>query len=195
MKSPAPLPQERPLQVSVTFRHMDASDALRSYAAEKVERLASKYLKNAVEAHVILASNRHRQHNVAEVNIHASNFDISAHAENPDLYAGIDFAMDKVEAQLRKHKDRLNDRKGRASLHEIATMIPVDVVSSHDEHGSTKVIETETLQARPLSVDDAVMQLELTHSEFLVFRNAATSSISVVYKRRDGHYGLIVPTA
>lgn len=195
MKSPAPSSQERPLQVSVTFRHMDASDALRSYAAEKVERLASKYLKNAVEAHVILASNRHRQHNVAEVNIHASNFDISAHAENPDLYAGIDFAMDKVEAQLRKHKDRLNDRKGRASLAEIATMIPVEVVSSHDEHGATKVIETETLQAKPLSVDDAVMQLELTHSEFLVFRNAATSSISVVYKRRDGHYGLIVPSA
>jgi putative sigma-54 modulation protein len=174
---------------------MDVSDALRGYAAEKVERIVSKYLKNAVEAHVILASNRHRQHNTAEIHIRASQFDIAAHAENSDLYAGIDFAVDKVEAQLRKHKDRINDRKGRASLHEIATMIPVDVVSSHDDSGSTKVIETETLQARPLTVDDAVMQLELSHSEFLVFRNSATSAISVVYRRRDGHYGLIVPTA
>jgi len=175
---------------------MDASDALRDYAVEKVGRIVAKYLKNAVEAHVILASNRHRQHNLAEINIHASQFDISAHAENTDLYAGIDFAVDKVEAQLRKHKDRINDRKGRASLPEIAaTMIPVDVVSEHDDQGATRVIETETMQARPLSVDDAVMQLDLTHSEFLVFRNSANNSISVVYKRRDGHYGLIVPTA
>ena len=184
------------MQVTVTFRHMDASDALRAYSAEKVERVVSKYLKNALEAHVILdQKNRNRQNHLAEINIHASNFDISAHAENSDLYAAIDFAMDKVEAQVRKHKDRINDRKGRASLHEIATMIPVDVVSADDEHGATKVVETETLQARPLSVDDAVMQLELSHSEFLVFRNSETSAISVVYRRRDGHYGLIVPTA
>jgi len=195
MNTIAPLPQENPLQVSVTFRHMEASDALRAYAVEKVERIIAKYLKNAVEAHVILASNRHRQHNMAEINIHASQFDISAHAEEPDLYAGIDFAVEKVEAQLRKHKDRINDRKGRASLHEIATMIPVDVVSQHDEQGAMRVIETETLQAKPLSVDDAVLQLDLSHSEFLVFRNCATSAISVVYRRRDGHYGLIVPTA
>jgi putative sigma-54 modulation protein len=195
MNTIAPLPQENPLQVSVTFRHMEASDALRAYAVDKVERIIAKYLKNAVEAHVILASNRHRQHNMAEINIHASQFDISAHAEEPDLYAGIDFAVEKVEAQLRKHKDRINDRKGRASLHEIATMIPVDVVSKHDEQGAMRVIETETLQAKPLSVDDAVLQLDLSHSEFLVFRNSATSAISVVYRRRDGHYGLIVPTA
>lgn len=183
------------MQVSVTFRHMDASDALRAYAVEKVDRIVTKYLKNAVEAHVILAANRHRQHNVAEINIHASQFDISAHAENPDLYAGVDLAVDKVEAQLRKHKDRINDRKGRASLHEIATMIPVDVMAPHDDDGAHRVVETETLKARPLSVDDAVLQLELTHSEFLVFKNSANSTISVVYRRRDGHYGLIVPTA
>jgi putative sigma-54 modulation protein len=188
--------EENALKVSVTFRHMDASDALRDYAVEKVERIVTKYLKHALEAHVILDSMRHRQINMAEINIHATGFDISAHSENPDLYAAIDFATDKVEAQLRKHKDRINDRRGRASLPEIAsTMIPVDVVTPHDDQGSTRVIETEMMQAKPLSVDDAVMQLELTHSEFLVFRNAANSSISVVYRRRDGHYGLIVPTA
>lgn len=183
------------MQVSVTFRHMDASDPLRDYAVEKVERVVAKYLKSAVEAHVILSSNRHRQHNLAEINIHASQFDISAHAENPDLYAGIDLAVSKVESQLRRHKDRLNNRKGRASLPELATMIPVDVVSAHDDQGATRVVETETMPAKPLSVDDAVMQLELTHSEFLVFRNEANGTISVVYKRRDGHYGLIVPAA
>lgn len=185
------------MQVHVTFRHMDASDALRDYAVEKVGRIVGKYLPTAIEPHVILdSSNRSRQHNLAEINIHAYRFDISARAENADLYAAVDSAIDKVEAQLRKHKDRITDRKGRASLSEIAaTMIPVDVVSGHDEAGNTRIVETETLKAKPLTVDDAVMQLELTHSEFLVFRNSANSAISVVYKRRDGHYGLIVPTA
>lgn len=190
-----PFDQEQSVQVSVTFRHMDASDPLRAHAIDKVERIVAKYLKNAVEAHVILAANRHRQHNMAEINIHAANFDISAHAENADLYAGIDMAVVKVEAQLRKHKDRINDRKGRASLGEIATTISVDVLSAQDEQGTSRIVETESIQAKPLSVDDAVLQLELTHSEFLVFRNSASDAISVVYRRRDGQYGLIVPTA
>jgi len=136
-KSTALASQENALQVSVTFRHMDASDALRDYAIEKVGRIAAKYLKNAVEAHVILVSHRHRQQNTAEINIHAAGFDISAHADNSDLYAAIDFATDKVEAQLRKHKDRINDRKGRTGLGVTATRIPVDVVSPANDQGAT----------------------------------------------------------
>jgi putative sigma-54 modulation protein len=181
------------VQVSVTFRHMDASEPLRDYAVEKVERVVAKYLKNAVETHVILDANRHRQHNTAEINIHAANFDISAHAENSDLYAGVDLALSKVEAQLRKHKDRINDRKGRAGLGAIATQIPVEVLTAQGDAGTSAVVETETIEAKPMSVDDAVLQLELRHAEFLVFRNTETDSISVLYRRRDAHYGLIVP--
>lgn len=183
------------MHVTVTFRHMEASEALRAYATEKVERIVGKYLKNAVEAHVILDSARHRQQNLAEINLHAYRFDISAHAESPDLYAAIDFAIARVEAQLRKHKDRINDRKGRPSLHEIAMTIPVDVISQGEEQQPSRVVQTESMQARPLSVDDAILQLDLSHSEFLVFRNSDTGAVSVVYRRRDGHYGLIVPTA
>ncbi len=172
---------------------MDASDPLRSYASEKVEKVAGKYLKNAVEAHVILSARKNRHKHGAEINIHASHFDISAHADLDDLYAAIDTAVDKVEAQLRKHKDRINDRKGRTGAPEAATMVPVDVLTSHEDEGGPRVIETGALPAKPLSVEDAVLQLDLHHSEFLVFRNASTNSISVVYRRRDGNYGLIVP--
>jgi len=171
---------------------MDASDPLRSYASEKVEKVAGKYLKNAVEAHVILSARRNRFKHGAEVNIHASHFVISAHADLDDMYAAIDNAVDKVEAQLRKHKDRINDRK-RIMTPESPTMVPVDVLTSHDDEGGPRVIETAALPAKPLSVEDAVLQLDLHHSEFLVFRNASTNSISVVYRRRDGNYGLIVP--
>lgn len=172
---------------------MDASDSLRSYASEKVEKVADKYLKNAVEAHVILSAHKNRHIHGAEINIHASRFVISAHADLDDMYAAIDTAVDKVEAQLRKHKDRINASKRGTGSPEAATMIPVDVLSSHDEEGGPRVIETASLPAKPLSVEDAVLQLDLHHSEFLVFRNASTNAISVVYRRRDGNYGLIVP--
>lgn len=180
------------MQVSVTFRHMDPSEPLRAYAVEKVERIITKYLKNALEAHVILSSTRHRAHNVAEIHIHASQFDIAAHAENADLYAGIDLAIDKVEAQVRRHKDRINDRKGRAAG---STKISVEVLEPQEDRASAKVVETSSIEARPLSVDDAVLQLELSHAEFLVFRNAANDTISVLYRRRDGQFGLLIPNA
>lgn len=183
------------MQVSVTFRHMDTSDALRDYSVEKVQRIIAKYLKNAVEAHVVLDANRNRAHTSAEINIHASHFDIAAHADNTDIYAAVDATLDKVEAQLRRHKDRINDRRGRPSASDVATLISVDVVSQHDDEGATNIVETETLHAKELTVNEAVMQLELRHAEVLVFRNCDTNAISVLYRRRDGHYGLIVPTA
>jgi len=181
------------LQVSVTFRHVDPSDALRDYAAEKVERVAQKYLRNALQAHVILSVVKRRHQ--AEINLHAAHFDISAHEATEDLYAAIDLAVDKVEAQLRKHKARLNHHKGRQPAAGEPTFVPVDVIDAEDfeETRTPTVVETDNIPAKPLSVEDAILQLELNHAEFLVFRNSTTDSISVVYKRRDGNYGLITP--
>lgn len=183
------------LQVAVTFRHVDPSDALRDYATDKVSRIAGKYLKRAQEAHVILSVNKHRHS--AEINIHASHFDISAHESTADLYSAIDMCLSKLETQLRKHNDRLNHHKGAAPPSGNNVALPVDVFAAEqlDESGTPTVIETDSMPTKPLSVEDAIFQLELTHYEFLVFRNSVTDAINVVYKRRDGNYGLIVPNS
>ncbi len=99
------------MQISVTFRHVDPSDALRDYASGKLERVVSKYLPSAIEAHVILSVVK-REHQ-AEINVHATRFNVSAHERTGDLYSAIDLAVDKVEAQLRKHKERIHAHKGR----------------------------------------------------------------------------------
>jgi len=178
------------LHVSVTFRHVDSSEPLRDYAIDKVARTCGKYLRNPIEAHVVLSviKQRHR----AEIVIHAKHFDLAAHEDTSDLYEAIDLAVARVEAQLRKHKDRINDHKGRAG--EIRT-IPVDIIEfeQSEAEGVRRVIETDNIPAKPLSIDDAILQLELNHTEFLVFWNSGTESISVIYKRRDGNYGLITP--
>ncbi len=184
------------MQVSVTFRHIETSDALRDYATDKVLRIAEKYLPKAVGAHVVLSVTK--QSHLAEINIHAPHFDISGHEVTGDLYSAIDLAMDKIEKQLRKHKDRINHHKGRKPLGGDATIIPVDIIGSEsfDTEGAPTIVETDNIPAKPLSVEDAILQLELSHAEFLVFKNASKNeSISVVYKRRDGRYGLITPNA
>jgi len=184
------------LQVSVTFRHVDPTEALKEYATEKVSRAAKKYLRDPLEAHVILSVVKRRHQ--AEINIHASHFEISAHESTEDLYSAIDLALAKVERQLRRHKDRINHHKGRQPTAGEALSLPVEVFET-DEYeqeepvAAPRVIESDRIPAKPLSVDDAILQLELSHAEFLVFLNSATESVSVIYKRRDGNYGLITP--
>jgi putative sigma-54 modulation protein len=181
------------LQVSVTFRHVEPTDPLKEYATEKVQRTCAKYLRSPQEAHVILSVVKQRHQ--AEINVHAKHFDISAHESTQDLYSAIDLAVGKLEAQLRKHKDRINDRKGRTPASGNATSLPVEVFGAdeHEAGRAPRVIEKDNIPVKPLSVEDAILQLDLSHAEFLVFRNSATESISVLYKRRDGNYGLITP--
>ena len=182
------------MQTSVTFRHVDPSEAIRVHAEEKIEKVVGKYLQRAQEAHATLSVTKRRH--MADIHIHGPHFDVSAHAVTEDLYSAIDGAIAKIEKQLRRHKDRINHHKGAQHAGGDLTMIPVDVIESMDEdlEGEPKVIETESIPAKPMSVEDAILQLDLAHAEFLVFRNQATDAISVVYRRRDGNYGLIVPT-
>jgi putative sigma-54 modulation protein len=181
------------LQVSVTFRHIEPTDPLKDYATEKVERVCSKYLRFPIEAHVILSVVKQRH--MAEINVHAKHFDISAHEITGDLYSAIDLALDKCEAQLRKHKDRINHHKGRQPASGEPKKVAVEVFDVEDRGagGEPRIIETDNIPAKPLSIDDAILQLDLSHAEFLVFWNSGTESISVIYKRRDGNYGLITP--
>jgi putative sigma-54 modulation protein len=181
------------LEVSVTFRHVESTPALKEYAIEKVARTCSKYLHFTHEASVILSVVKQRH--MAEINVHAKHFDISAHETTADLYSAIDLAVDKLEAQLRKHKDRINHHKGRQPASGEAKTVAVEVfdVEERDDSGTPRIIEKDNIPAKPLSIDDAILQLEINHADFLVFWNSSTESISVIYKRRDGNYGLITP--
>lgn len=172
---------------------MDSSAALTDYVTEKVTRVTEKYLKRAETAHVTFSVNKHRH--IAEISIHAAHFDITAHESTEEMYSSIDLALDKIERQLRKHNKKLNHHKGRTSASASAATVHVDVISSdlEEENETPRVIETDNIPAKPLSLEDAVLQLEINHSDFLVFRDAATERINVIYKRRDGNYGLIDP--
>ncbi len=200
------------MQVSVTFRHVEATDALRVHAERRVERIA-KYVHRPIDAHVILSVNK-RRHG-AEIVLNADRTTLSAKEETGDLYSAIDLAAEKLVQQARKHTSKLKDHKGgartpraaagRAATAEVPPLatqpsgpgLRMDVIraDSFDRRNGPDVIKTKRLPVRPMSVEEAVMQMDLMSNEFLVFRNAATNALSVVYRRKDGNYGLIAPEA
>ncbi len=197
------------MRINVTFRHMEATDALRDHAEKRVRRIA-KYVHRPIDAHVILSVVKRRH--IAEVVLNADRATMTAKEETGDLYSAIDLAGDKLEQRARKHTEKLTNHKIRPRTRrvpEVVEIIPeprevpglglrMDVLRS-DSFGRRKgpeVIHTKRLPVKPMTVEEAVMQMDLMSNEFLVFRNAGSSgsdTLSVVYRRKDGHYGLIEP--
>jgi putative sigma-54 modulation protein len=192
------------VQLNITFRNLDASDALKDYAREKIERV-HKYLDRAGEAHVVLSLERHLHH--ADITIHAGSFILRGREKSEDMYASIDLAMDKIERQLRRYKEKLKHHHGRDRVHHRQEMlnhfkVRYDVVEVRDPEEldaqgtpGTRIIRTNEFLAKSMSVDEAVMQMDLMNNDFLVFTNAESKEMNVVYRRRDGHYGLIEASA
>ena len=196
------------MQVSVTFRHIEATDALRRHAESKVQRIA-KYLHRPIDAHVILSVVKRRH--VAEIVLNADRTTLNAKEETNDLYSAIDAASDKLEQRARKHTEKMKSHKlpgGEARRRSAEPPLPaptsantpglrVNVIRADTfaRRNGPEIIKSTRLPVKPMSVEEAVMQMDLMSNEFLVFRNAATEALSVVYRRKDGNYGLIEPEA
>jgi putative sigma-54 modulation protein len=193
------------MQFAVTFRHMDATEALKAYAKDRLS-CVRKYFPDPIACHVVLSTERH--HHTVDVNLQLHNgFKIAGTETTENMYSSIDLVSAKIERQVRRYKDKLREHKVRdltplPVLHTIlaekwaeqqlsangsaAAAEPTDESRSSETH----IVERETVTANPLSVSEAVMQLNLLEAPFLVFRNDQTGQINVVYKRKDG-YGLI----
>lgn len=184
------------MQTSVTFRHMNASEALKKHAMEKTVRMA-KYFVEAADAHVVLSTERYLHK--AEVNINAHGMIICANEISSDMYNSIDRSMEKIEKQVKRYRDKLVKQrpkegaklKMRFKLLEASSEFNVD--SSPDLPPT--IIETKEFQARPMMLDEAVMQMDLLHNDILVFLNPRTDQINILYRKKGDKYGLIETSA
>jgi len=189
------------MEFHITFRQMDTSESLKAYAREKVERV-NKYLDRAGAAHVVLSLERHLHH--ADITLHSGPFVLRGREKSEDMYASLDLAMDKIERQLLRYKEKLKNHHGRERVHhrqDLMNRVRHNVLEmpnpEHEEASSLgpRVIRTNELLAKAMSVDEAVMQMDLMNNDFLVFTNAASRDVNIVYRRKDGHYGLIEASA
>ncbi|WP_224364770.1 ribosome hibernation-promoting factor, HPF/YfiA family [Hyalangium versicolor] len=206
------------MQMNITFRQFGASDSLKEYAREKVDRV-NRLLDRAGEAHVVLSLERHLHH--ADITIHSGSWVLRGREKSEDMYASIDLAMDKIERQLRRYKDKLKSHHGRERVHHRQGLVnqltrvrhavfempgeeggaPVEAEASPSPKSATeqaaenlpRMLRTTHLTVQPMKVDEAVMQMNLMNNDFYVFHNVETDAMSVLYRRKDGQYGLIEP--
>ncbi len=184
------------LPITVTGRHVSVTDAMRDYAHKKVEGLHLDYPK-IIEAKVILDVEANRRQ-IAEIILFCANhITIEADTEGTDIYAAIDETIQKIARRMRKYKTRL--LKKHRARNESIKHIPEEVYSEESLNGDQEdiepvIIHQENYRIRPLFPDEALMDLELSERPFIVFKNAKTQRLSIVYRRRDGDYGMIDPT-
>ena len=178
------------MQVSVTFRNTESKEVLREYVQEKISKL-KKYMDYPMEANVVLTVEKHRH--LAEITLVANRITINAQEETEDLFSAIDGMMEKLERQILKYKDKIKRHKAISSIPESNWRMDVYAAGSFDEGGVPRVIKSRKLLAKPMSVEEAAMQMDLLNNEFLVFTNANSKSLNIIYRLQDGNYGLVEP--
>ena len=179
------------MQVAVTFRHMDSSEPVRSYVVEKLARV-KKYIDEPVEAQVVLSVEKKIRHK-AEVTLTAKGITIKAVEQTEDMYAAIDGLLDKIERQLKRYKDKIKRHKPLTGRERQVAKTVFAAQSIDEGHPEPVIIKSDTFHVKPMSVEEAVMQMDLLEKDFLVFTDSNSADINVVYRRKDGNYGLIVP--
>ncbi len=178
------------MQISITGRNLEITEALRRYAEEKVARL-QKFVDHITSAHVILSIAKHRQ--IAEVTLRVRELTIRGEESSSDLYSAIDLVADKIERQILRYKEKIIEHSGRGSGHARARdeISPVEAESFSED--GPRIVKTKRFAMKPLFPDEAAIQMSLLGHNFFVFRNARTEEVNVLYRRQDGDYGLIEP--
>lgn len=178
------------MNISFTFKNFEPSDHLKGYAEKRFEKVA-KYVSDAeadLQVNLLVDKFRHK----ADVILNSDRIHISAYEDSEDMYSTIDMVLDKLEAQLRKMREKMKNRPRQARPNKMAQMNYL----SFEEGGAGSaptIVGTDAYEPKPMSVDEAAMQLDALENEFLVFRNAETEGVNVIYKRKNGDYGLIDP--
>lgn len=175
------------MQLIVKGRRMDVTPATRSYAEEKVGRVTKILESMITSAEVELYTERNRaieKGQVAEVTVYTKGHVIRAKEAASDMFAAIDLVSEKLESQVRKFKTKIVDRHTKGAPVYAITAPP-------EEPEEPTIVKTKTLNSKPMSTDEAILQMELLGHDFFVFRSEDAEDMNVLYRRNDGDYGLI----
>jgi putative sigma-54 modulation protein len=180
------------VRLQVKGKNVDVSDSLKSYAQEKLGKL-DKHLNDAARLELELAVERNpsiSENQIAEATIWTKGPVMRARESSSDMRASIDLLVEKLERQARRYREKR--RRGPSNRNHGAGLEPeVRPVVPDEEH--PVIVKTKQFAVKPMSPEEAVLQLELIGHDFFVFQNAESDGVNVVYRRRDGNYGLIEP--
>ncbi len=179
------------MKVEYVARKVTLTDGVREIAEKKLAKV-EKYFNEIIDLRMEMSQERHLY--VVDILLKGKDFSLKSTSSNKELTTAIQDAIDKLEMQARKAKTRLKDHKRHGGDHR--TPVSGDGGSRDIEpEERTGIVETSTIPVKPMSIDEAIMQLEETQEHFLVFHNAVSGQVNVVYRRADGNLGLITPEA
>ena len=179
------------MNITVNAKHTTLTDAIRDYSEKKIQRIA-KYFDDNMDVHVNL--NAEKNMHIAQIFVNVKGMFLKGIERSEDMYASIDMAVDKIERQVVKYKEKLTSRKNienRESMEDLKLS-----VYDYNEDSAIEeptVVISKQIPAKPMDIEEAIMQMDLMNKNFFVFRNAENSEINVVYKRDDGKVGIIEP--
>jgi putative sigma-54 modulation protein len=181
------------MKFNIRGENLKVTEAIRDYVEKKIGKL-DKYFENkpASDVHVNLSVYNEKQR--IEVTIPMTSLLLRAEEEHTDLYAAIDLVVDKLERQIRKYKTKVN-RKFRQNGFPKAELDNqhVEVVDQEEEFDDLEIVRTKQFDLKPMDSEEAILQMDMLGHAFYVFQNASSGDTNVVYRRKDGRYGLIEP--
>jgi putative sigma-54 modulation protein len=176
------------VRLQVKGKNVTVSDSLKDYALEKLAKL-EKHLNDAARLELELHVEKNpsiAENQVAEATIWTKGPVLRARESSQDMRASIDLLVEKLERQARRYRDKRRRGPGRVTPQlDSRPVVP--------DSEALRIVKTKQFPVKPMSPEEAVLQLELVGHDFFVFQNAETNDVNVVYRRRDGHYGLIEP--
>jgi putative sigma-54 modulation protein len=183
------------MSVDITGRHIEVTEPIRKFATDRLERLRG-ISDEMLEVHFTLTVEKHQRH-IAELNIKTRRDFYHGDEVSTDMYTSIAAVVDKVEKQILRDKERNVTRKRHNNNHKGEVITTTSIIEVEEILGEQlpRIIRMNEVAAKPMSVDDAAVEIGGSDREFLVFRNADTERLNVVYKRKDGNIGWIEPVA
>lgn len=175
------------MRISLTFRNTEGEDWQKEYVDERLSKI-KKYIDRPIDVHAILSVEKFR--NVVEVNMIADGLNINAREEAKDMRTAIDNAIDKIERQLKKHREKIRGHKINITRAEGILAAGAESGEGEEER-ETKLVETRKVVLKPMSLEDAVMEMDVSRQRFVIYRDSSSESVSLIYRRDDGNYALI----
>lgn len=173
------------MEIIIHGDKIKVTEAMSDYIKEKLQKL-DKYLENSenVRANVIVKVKNHNQ--TLEITIPLKSFILRSEETKEDFYAAVDKTIDKLERQIRKNKTKLMARQNKPSYDFSFTAFEAE-----EEKEEKKIVKRKSVEVKPMSEEEAILQMELLGHEFFMFKDADTDNFAVVYKRKDENYGII----
>ncbi len=185
------------MKIMIYGKNIDVTPALKEYANEKVSKIGKYFNGEPKEANVSMEVEKDRH--IVEVTAYINGIILRGEEETHDMYASIDGVIEKLERQVHKYKTKIQKKiieKKQEFKEEYKEERTEEVFQGLEREAEyrPRVVRTKKFAIKPMDIEEAIMQMDLLGHDFFVFSNANTEEVNVVYKRKDGNYGLIEPT-